>query len=699
MALPGTAGGSARVGSVMASLGAPFLVIILLLMMVIPLPPFMLDFFFTFNITMSLVVIMSAVYVRKPLDFSIFPSVLLVMTLLRLALNVASTRVVLMDGHTGTDAAGKIIAAFGQFVVGGNYSVGIVVFLILVIINFIVVTKGAERISEVTARFTLDAMPGKQMAIDAELNAGMINQDVARSRRKEIASESSFYGAMDGASKFVKGDAIAGILILLINMVGGFAIGMFQRNLDAGTAAEYYILLMIGDGLAAQIPALLLSTAAALIVTRAGDSGEMGSDVSSQLMDNPKVFMVAAAIVGLLGLVPGMPNLLMLGIAAGLGATAYIKFGKAREQLVELTASAAAAQQPALPRELSWEDVVNNEILGLDLGYRLIPLVDDSNEGALLGRMKGLRKKLSQECGFLIPQIHIRDNLMLAPNAYNITLHDIPIATGTIEPGLEMAINPGETRGVLEGIPGKEPAFGLDAVWIRASERDNAQMLGYTVVDPSSVIATHMTQVVKEHMHELLGHDDAQLLLDSLAKSAPRLVENLVPKALPLSTVLKVLQNLLEEGVPIKDLRTIAEALAASAAKSQNPDELTAQVRVAMSRVICQSVAGMSGDISVLTLDPVLEQLLLGLVGGNRGAAPGAIEPGMSGRVLENLQRAAREMEYSNRPPILLTSDELRLWLYRYAKPVVPGIKVLAYREIPSNRTIKVVASISHEAS
>jgi len=463
------------------------------------------------------------------------------------------------------------------------------------------------------------------------------------------------------------------------------------------TAAQNYILLMIGDGLAAQVPALLLSTSAALIVTRAGESSEMGNDMTRQLLDNPRVFTVAAVIIGMLGLVPGMPNFLLLLIAAILAVASYAKVSAANVIKAEETATALAAPAVEPPRELGWEDVVNNEVLGLDLGYRLIPLVDAAGEASLLGRIKGLRKKISQECGFLIPQIHIRDNLMLAPNAYNITLHDVPLATGTIEPGLAMAINPGEARGTLEGIPGKDPAFGLDAVWIQPADRDNAQLLGYTVVDASSVIATHMTQVLKQHLHELLGHDDVQQLLDSLAKSAPRLIENLVPKALPLSVVLKVLQNLLEEGVPIRDLRTVAEALAGAATKSQIPDELTGHARSALGRVICQNIAGLTGDLHVLTLDPGLEQLLLGLVTGNRTTAPAAIEPGLAGRLLDNLQRAAREMEYAGRQPALLASDELRLWLYRFARSTIPALKVLAYREVPANRRINVVGTVGQE--
>jgi flagellar biosynthesis protein FlhA len=681
---------------IISAVSMPAVVIILLMMIVIPLPPLMLDFFFTFNLASALIVLMSSVYVRRPLDFAVFPTVLLVMTLLRLALNVASTRVVLISGHTGTDAAGKVIEAFGDFVVGGNFSVGLVVFLILVIINFIVVTKGAERISEVTARFTLDAMPGKQMAIDAELNAGMMSQEVAKARRDEIARESSFYGAMDGASKFVKGDAIAGILILIINIVGGLSIGMLQHDLSASVAAQNYILLMIGDGLVAQIPSLMLSSAAALIVTRGSESEGVGNDIGQQVLGNPKVFIVSSIIIGMLGLVPAMPNLLILGIAGVLAAIAFFKTAASKQLVSNALQEQEQESSEPLSKDLGWEDVVSNDVLGLDLGYRLVPLADIKGETGLLARMKTLRRRISQDYGFLLPQIHIRDNLMLAPNGYSITLHEVPIAEGTVEVGMEMAINPGDARGELEGIAGKEPAYGLDATWIPPSERDNAQLMGFTVVDASSVIATHMTEVLRQHVHELIGHDDAQQLLDALGNTAPRLVENLVPKALPLSSLLRVLQNLLEEGVPIKDFRAIAEALAANATNSQNPDDLTAQARIALGRTICQSLAGMGDELEVVTLDMELEQLLLNISGARADPLP--IEPGIARWLASEIQGQQVDRERQGAQLVMLVPDGVRMFLYRFVKKSSLRATIMSFSEIPASRHLKVVATLSKPA-
>jgi flagellar biosynthesis protein FlhA len=674
----------------------PAIVLILLMMIVIPLPPFLLDFFFAFNIACSLIILMTAVYVGKPLEFAVFPTVLLVMTLLRLALNVASTRVVLMSGHTGTEAAGKVIEAFGQFVVGGDYSVGIVVFLILIIINFIVVTKGAERISEVTARFTLDALPGKQMAIDAELNAGMMNQETARSRRAEIARESSFYGAMDGASKFVKGDAIAGILILIINIVGGLAIGMLQHGLSATVAAQNYILLMIGDGLVAQIPSLMLSTAAAMIVTRAGDSKGVGSDIDTQLLGNYRVFAVTSAILALVGTIPAMPNLLFLSLSGILGFIAYSKY------VAQAAASAALAQPeqvaPSISPDFGWQDVVNNEIIGLDLGYRLVALADKTDDDqSLLPKIKFLRKKISQECGFLLPEIHIRDDLNLSPNSYAITIHDVPVAQASVEVNRLMAINPGEVTDTIDGIKCKDPAFGLDAIWIEPQDKENAQLLGYTVVDPGSVIATHMTQVIRQHLHELIGHDDVQQLLDSLAASAPRLVENLVPKSIQLSTMLKVLQHLLEEQVPIKDFRTIAESLAGNAQKSQNPDDLTQYVRIAIGRSICQNLAGISEEIEVITLDAELEQFLLKIAQSDNGMM--SLEPNLARWFADTLQALHRQRMQLGKPMIMLVSEEIRFWIYRFATRYLTGFHVLSHREIPAQRGIRVITSVTYPAN
>lgn len=675
-------------------LGTPILIVMLLAMMVLPLPPFMLDFLFTFNISLSLIVMLAAVYMARPLDFGVFPTVLLVTTLLRLALNIASTRVVLMEGHNGPGAAGHVIEAFGDFVVGGNYAVGIVVFAILVIINFVVVTKGAGRISEVTARFTLDAMPGKQMAIDADLNAGLINQDAARTRRADVAKEASFYGAMDGASKFVRGDAVAGILILFINMIGGFAIGVLQHDLSAAEAAKNYVLLTIGDGLVAQIPALLLSTAAALIVTRGNDSGDVSGEMMTQLFDSPKVFIITGCVIGGLGLIPGMPNFIFLLMAAAMFGWAYLL--NTRQKAEQIADSKKEVIQEAVPvvHELGWDDVLSTDIIGLEVGYRLISLVDQNQNGELLGRIKGVRKKLSQELGFLVHSVHIRDNLSLAPNAYRITLHDVPVSEGEVHPGREMAINPGQVFGDLDGIAGKDPAFSLDTIWIDAAQREEAQSKGYTVVDCSTVIATHLSHTLKQHAFELIGHDEVQKLLDSLGKSAPKLVENLVPKTFSLGTVLKVMQNLLEENVPIRDIRTIAEALAGQTPNGQNSDDLTAAVRIALSRTICQNLIGMKGEIKVIVLDAKMEQLLLDVISNIRKGSPAALEPGLAERLLDELKSRTQEMEMSGQIPVLLTSDEMRLWMFRFSRSACPSLKVLAYSEIPANKQIKVTATI-----
>lgn len=696
-AIPQTRPGLAGIpGLSIRGLGTPIVVVLLLSMMVMPLPPFMLDFLFTFNISLSLIILLAAVYMARPMDFGIFPTVLLVSTLLRLALNVASTRVVLMYGHNGTGAAGRVIEAFGDFVVGGNYAVGLVVFAILVIINFAVVTKGAGRISEVTARFTLDAMPGKQMAIDADLNAGLIDQNAARTRRSEVAREASFYGAMDGASKFVRGDAVAGILILFINIIGGFAIGTLEHNLSASQAATNYVLLTIGDGLVAQIPSLLLSTAAALIVTRVGDGADMGKEVMDQLFDSPKIFWITGGVIGAMGLVPGMPNMIFLSLAAAmLGGGYYLDLRK-KEIVVEDEAKAESAKvEAAQPsQELGWDDVLSTDIIGLEVGYRLISLVDKNQNGELLGRIKGVRKKLSQELGFLVHSVHIRDNLTLAPNAYRITLHDVPVSEGEVHPGREMAINPGQVYGDLEGISGKDPAFSLDTVWIDISQREEAQSLGYTVVDCATVIATHLSHTLKQHAHELVGHDEVQKLMDALAKAAPKLVESLVPKTLSLGLILKVMQNLLEENVPIKDIRSIAEALAAAAPHGQNSDDLTAAVRIALSRTICQNLIGMKPEIKVIAIDAKMEQLLLDVIQNVRNGQPAALEPGLAERMLEELRGRSGELEMSGQLPVLIVSDELRMWLFRFSRSTCPNLKVLAYSEIPASKQIKVVATI-----
>ena len=682
---------------IMIGLGTPLMLVMLLSMMVLPLPPMVLDLVFTFNIALSLIVLLVAVYTIKPLEFAIFPTVLLVATLLRLALNVASTRVIMLNGHQGTAAAGHVIEAFGEFVVGGNYAVGLVVFAILMIINFVVVTKGAGRISEVSARFTLDAMPGKQMAVDADLNAGLITQEEARARREEIASEADFYGAMDGASKFVRGDAVAGMLILFINIIGGFAVGMIQHGLSLADAAQNYILLTIGDGLVAQIPSLVLSTAAAIIVTRVSSSQDMGQQFIKQLFSNTRALTVTATIVGVLGIVPGMPNLVFITIATVIGALAHLV---RQQQRAAAKLTAVEREAPVTDRQnadLSWDDVQPVDIIGLEVGYRLIPLVDRNQGGQLMSRIKGVRKKLSQELGFLIDPVHIRDNLDLLPGGYRINLMGVPVGQSEVYPDKELAINPGKVFGKLKGIGTHDPAFGLEAVWIDAGQRDEAQTLGYTVVDASTVVATHLSHLLQQHAHELLGHEGAQQLLDMLAKTSPKLVETLVPKTLSLGVVVKVLQNLLEEGVPVRDMRTIAETLAEAGTRSQDPDTLTTAMRIALSRVIYQKINGMEDSMPAMALDPKLEQLLLHSMQGAHEGGPG-IEPGLAEGMLKSLAENTRQREMNGEPAVLLVSPVLRQWLARFVRGAVPGLQVLSYNEVPDNRQIRVVGTIGGES-
>jgi flagellar biosynthesis protein FlhA len=673
-------------------LGVPLVLLMILAMVVIPLPPIALDIFFTFNITLSLVVVLVVVYTTRPLDFGVFPSLLLIATLLRLALNVASTRVVLLEGHQGGDAAGKVIEAFGAFVVGGNYAVGLVVFLILVIINFVVVTKGAGRVSEVSARFTLDAMPGKQMAIDADLNSGLIDQDEARARREEVATEADFYGAMDGASKFVRGDAVAGILILFINILGGLGIGIIQHDLDFQTALRYYTLLTIGDGLVAQIPSLLLSTSAAIIVTRVASTQDVGSQVISQLFSSPKALAVAAGVLTVMGIIPGMPNFAFLTLAAAAGGGAWLIAKRQREELQQPLPEPVPEAAPE-QRELTWEDVQPVDIIGLEVGYRLIPLVDRNQGGQLMTRIKGVRKKLSQELGFLVQPVHIRDNLDLSPNSYRITLHGVPIGEAEIRTDRDLAINPGQVFGTLEGEQTKDPAFGLDAVWIDPAQRDHAQTLGYTVVDSSTVVATHLSEIIQSHAHELLGHEEVQQLLDVLARSAPKLVEDLVPKILTLGQVLKILQNLLMENIPIRDIRTIAETLADQAVQSQDPGVLTASVRVALSRSIVQQIVGPKEEIPVVVLDPTLEQILQQTLQSSEEGGAG-FEPGLAEQMQKALSDSAAQQEMTGEESILLVAAPIRTWMARFVRHSVPGMQVLSYNEIPDNRQIKVVATV-----
>jgi len=680
-------------GAALRSMVVPLVIIMILTMMVLPVPPFLLDLLFTFNIALSIIVLLVSLYTLKPLDFAVFPTVLLLTTLLRLSLNVASTRVVLLHGHSGPDAAGKVIEAFGQFLVGGNYAVGLVVFAILVVINFVVITKGAGRIAEVSARFTLDAMPGKQMAIDADLNAGLIGEDDARRRRSEISQEAEFYGAMDGASKFVRGDAVAGIIILMVNIVGGLVVGVLQHDLDVATAAKFYTLLTIGDGLVAQIPALVISTAAGIVVSRVGTNQDIGQQLIGQLFSKSQVLLITAAILAIMGLIPGMPNFAFLLLAAVLTGGGYVLAKRPTE------AEAPAAEEPVATAatEATWNDVVPVDTLGLEVGYRLIPLVDKAQDGDLLKRIKGLRKKYASEVGFLAPAVHIRDNLELRPNAYVITLKGVEIGRGEAFTGMHLAINPGHVNTTLPGAVTRDPAFGLPAVWVEPVMREQAQTFGYTVVDTSTVIATHINHVMHSHASELLGRQETQQLLDHVGREAPKLIEDLVPKLLPLGTVQKVLQNLLEEGVHIRDMRTIIEILAEHGAKIQDAGDLTALVRVALGRAIVQQLYPATNELQVMALEPGLERILLQAVQAKSIDVAG-IEPGLVDTLLREAGSAAQQQERLGLPSVLLVPAELRVLLSRFLRRAVSQIKVIAHSEVPDTSTIKVTALLGGNA-
>ncbi|MCB5189295.1 flagellar biosynthesis protein FlhA [Methylobacillus arboreus] len=677
-----------------SSVAAPIIIVMLLAMMILPLPAIALDALFSFNIALSILVLLVGLQTAKPLDFIAFPTVLLVTTMLRLSLNVASTRVVLTEGHTGPDAAGKVIEAFGHFLIGGNYTVGIVVFVILTIINFVVVTKGAGRIAEVGARFTLDAMPGKQMAIDADLNAGLIGEEEARSRRKEIGQEAEFYGAMDGASKYVRGDAVAGILVIVINIIGGLIVGMVQHDLSFADAVKNYTLLAIGDGLVAQIPALIISVAAGVVVSRVADERDIGNQLTDQLFAKPRAIYVTAAIIAGLGLIPGMPHFAFLILAALLAGIAYAAEKKQQVQEVETEAAPSpVAESP----EASWDDVTPVDVIGLEVGYRLIPLVDMAQGGDLLKRIKGLRKKFAQEVGFLPPPIHIRDNLELRPAGYRITLKGVEIANGESFPGQYLAIDPGNVTGSLSGTATTDPAFGLPAVWIEANMRDQAQAMGYTVVDTSTVIATHLNHMITSHAAELLGRQEVQQLLDHIGKESPKLVEDLVPKSLSLSTVQKVLQNLLVEGVHIRDMRTIIETLSEHGQRVQDTDELTSLVRIQLGRAIVQQLFPTGNEVPVMTLDHNLERLLMQALQAS-AAGGAAIEPGLAETLSTQTANAAKQQEQMGLAPVLLVPGSLRTALSRFLRRAAPRLRVLSHEELPDTKTIRVTSLIGGQA-
>lgn len=679
----------------LSGLGIPAIVLLIISMLILPLPSFLLDFLFTFNILLGVTIIMIAINSSKPLDFSAFPTILLIATMLRLGLNVASTRLVLVKGHEGSDAAGKVIEAFGEFVIGGNYVVGFIIFAILMIINFIVVTKGAGRVSEVIARFTLDALPGKQMAIDADLNAGIIDQEIARARREEISQESDFFGSMDGASKFVRGDAIAGMLILVINIIGGLTIGISQHDLSFTDAGRIYVLLTIGDGLVAQIPSLLLSLATAIVVTRVTTSESMTTQASSQL-GNPLALIVAGGIIILLGLVPGMPSFIFLSLGLAAGLTGYY-LSKNADKKIEQAATQAAVTTKATDtnkEELDWDDVDQVDLVGLDIGYGLIPLVNPETGGQLLPRVKGVRKKLSAELGFLVQPIRIRDNLDLEPDVYNIVMNGVVRGKGEIKIGQELAINPGQVHGTLEGTPTKEPAFGLDAVWIDPAQRDYARTLGYTVVDPATAIATHLNTLLRNNSSELLSHDETQQLLDKVAERSPKLVEDLVPEKLSLATITKVLQNILDESVSVRDMRTIIEVLATESSRTQDVDELTAAVRPKLGRMIVQGLVDVDDNLPVMTLNPALEQMLNNILQQNGSSQGLVIEPRLAESLISALAKNTREIEDQGSAAVLVVSPGIRPWLSKFIRHRLSDLTVLSYSEIPDDQAVDVVATI-----
>ncbi len=671
-------------------LAGPVLIMLILSMMVLPLPAFILDLLFTFNIALSIMVLLVAMFTQRTLEFAAFPTILLFSTLLRLALNVASTRIILLEGHTGADAAGRVVEAFGHFLVGGNFAIGIVVFIILVIINFMVITKGAGRIAEVGARFVLDGMPGKQMAIDADLNAGLIGEEEAKKRRTEVTQEADFYGSMDGASKFVRGDAIAGILIMVINIIGGLLVGVVQHGMDLGHAGETYTLLTIGDGLVAQIPALVISTAAGVIVTRVGTDEDVGEQMVTQLFKNPRVLMLSGGVIGLLGLVPGMPNLVFLLFTAGLlGLAWWLRGREIQPKKPVESASLVKSHDTPATVEASWTDVQLEDSLGMEVGYRLIPMVDHTQNGELLGRIRSIRKKVAQEVGFLPPVVHIRDNMELPPARYRILMKGVEIGSGDAYPGRWMAINPGTAAGSLPGEPTVDPAFGLAAIWIDSALKEQAQIQGFTVVEASTVVATHLNHLIGQYASELFGRQEAQQLLDRVTQEMPKLTEDLVPGVISLTTLHKVLQNLLTERVSIRDMRTIIETLAEHAPVQNDPHELTSVVRVALGRAITQQWFPGNGEVQVIGLDATLERLLLQALQGG-----GGLEPGLADRLLVQTQGALQQQEMAGAPPVLLVNHPLRALLARFLRRNLPQLIVLSNMELTDNRQIRMTATI-----
>ncbi|MDD7804631.1 MAG: flagellar biosynthesis protein FlhA [Endozoicomonas sp. (ex Botrylloides leachii)] len=679
------------------SMGIPLIVLMTLGMVTLPMPPFMLDVLFTFNIALALLILLVSVYALKPLDFAVFPTILLVSTLLRLALNVASTRVVLLNGHTGSDAAGKVIQSFGEVVIGSNYVVGLVIFFILVIINFVVVTKGAGRISEVTARFTLDALPGKQMAIDADLNAGIIDQKQAHQRRDTVRQEADFYGSMDGASKFVRGDAVAGLLILAINIIGGMLIGTLGHGLSASDAFSVYSLLTIGDGLVAQIPSLLLSTSAAMMVTRVSKSADMGHQVSEQMLSSPKALMLTGVILIIMGVIPGMPHFTFIGLGITVLLMAWRMGKKSATDERELAENENQEQKP--DTTTPWDDIPPVDVLRMELGFKLISLADEKQGGQLLTQIKGIRKNQSRQLGFLIPSVHIQDNLSLKPEGYSIELKGVVVATGEVLPNKVLAINPGEVFGELQGIDTKDPAYQLNAIWIDSSEREKAAGLGYTVVDPASVIATHLNKVIEEYACELLGHDEVEQLVEKLRHYSPKLADELIPKKISMSVLSRVLRELLLEDVPLSDIRTIASTLLETSENMKEPWQLTSEVRIALRRSIVQGLVGSEKEVPAVTMSSQLEQIMMqsyqqARQGSNFSPETLALEPNVAEQLQSQLPDITSKLVAEGKQPIMLVNASLRPAMARYARLCTEGMHVLSFNEIPENKEVIVVGKV-----
>ncbi|TYP00193.1 flagellar biosynthesis protein FlhA [Geothermobacter ehrlichii] len=669
--------------------------VLVLMVMIIPLPPLLLDLFLTLNITISLVILIITLYTTRTLDFSSFPSLLLATTLFRLSLNVASTRLILLHGQEGVSAAGTVIRAFGQFVVGGNYVVGIVIFCILVVINFMVITKGAGRVAEVAARFTLDAMPGKQMAIDADLNAGLINEETARNRRQEIAEEADFYGAMDGASKFVRGDAIAGIIITLVNIGAGFVIGVLQNGMPAMEAARTYTILTVGDGLVGQIPALIISTAAGILVTRAAGGSDFGTTLKGQMTMHPRALWLVSGILLVFAIIPGLPTIPFVVLSALIGLSAWqIQKAQTAREAKEAEAVDVAEEEPA---EIDFDELLHVDLLELEVGYGLIPLVDANQEGDLLPRIQAIRKQFAMDMGFIIPPIHIKDNLQLAPNQYSILLKGVKVGVGEVFPGQYLAMDPGTATEQITGIETTEPAFGLPAIWITEDKKDRAQIAGYTVVDCATVVSTHLSEIIKKHAHELLGRQEVQNLLNSLAKTYPKLVEELVPDILNTGLIMRVMQNLLREQVSIRDIRTILETMADYVGVSQDPTYLTEQVRAALGRLISGRYAEDGQNLNLITLDREIEETIHNSIQNSTEGSYLALDPNIAHRIIDRLSQTIGNMS-GGTPPVLLTAPTIRPHVKRLTERYLPHLVVLSHNEIAPDMMVRSLGTVSLHA-